>query len=444
MSSDAARPASRPRAALVANPVKTDVERLWAAMRSLSTAHGWAAPLRFDTTPDDAGRGRAAEALAAGASLVVAAGGDGTVREVAEALLDEDAELGIVPAGTGNLLARNLGIPVNGTPQAALEAVFAGSSQLIDIGVAEVERASRIRERFHFTVLCGVGIDAQMIANTDAGLKRRVGWVAYVGGIARALGLSQNLSVRVRFDGRRTISTHANSVLIGNCGELPGGVLLMPEASITDGLLDVALLRPSGVLGWLQVWTRLLTQSDPLSRAAYGRKILIRRRETRALRYEQSRVVDVRLKTPTEFEVDGDAVGEVVAIHARVDDKALRVRVPQSPRGSAAQQGADVISRTIADVQGTLADVHETVANRWQRRRARWFRILGRLRGARRAAGRARGAEVGALELEPGALEEAAAESGAAGASRPADERAWDAAERSRPSGSSRSEGAER
>src|SRR5699024_8941269 len=111
------------------------------------------------------------------------AGGDGTVRAVAEHLADSeaDADLGIVPLGTGNLLARNLGVPIDDI-DAAVERAVAGESRRIDIGWAEADEW-----RYAFAVMAGFGIDAHMITETDDDLKDRAGWVAYVESLGRAV-----------------------------------------------------------------------------------------------------------------------------------------------------------------------------------------------------------------------------------------------------------------
>src|SRR6185437_8952678 len=166
-------------AAVVYNPVKVDVAHVKAAVRTAATHAGWREPLWLETTEEEEGQAQTRQALEQGATLVVAAGGDGTVRAVAEALRGSDASLGILPSGTGNLLARNLDLPLTDLDEACTIA-FAGEDRPIDIGIASLTRADGDDSEHAFLVMAGLGIDAAMIANTKSTLKRRFGWLAYV------------------------------------------------------------------------------------------------------------------------------------------------------------------------------------------------------------------------------------------------------------------------
>ncbi|CAG7844586.1 Putative lipid kinase BmrU [Pseudoclavibacter triregionum] len=346
-------------AAIIANPVKVDVAALRRAVAEAERAHGWPESLWLETSEDDPGFGQAREALERGATLLVPAGGDGTVRAVAEVLGEHLADgggraaLGAIPAGTGNLLARNLGVEI-GSITAAVEVAFGGREREIDYGIAEIERPDGERELTAFTVLCGVGIDAAMIANTDSELKAKVGWLAYVGGILRSVRGGRSLRLRFRIDGGVTQTTHANTIMIGNCGILPGNVVLLPDATIDDGELDIALLRPKGLLGWLQIWIRMLVQSGLLQRTEWGKRMLIDGRPIRALNYSRCEEIVIRLDSgPQEFEVDGDAAGEIVAARVRVRPRGLVVMAPaETPRS--AVEAADAAIARLQSVVGQL------------------------------------------------------------------------------------------
>ena len=130
----------------------------------------------------------------------VVRGGDGTVRAVAEYLAETKAaaELGIVPLGTGNLLARNLGIAHNDL-SAAFERAIAGEPQRIDLGWAAVELDGRV-ERHAFAVMAGFGIDAHMITETNDDLKEKAGWLAYVESLGRAVSASENIELALTIE----------------------------------------------------------------------------------------------------------------------------------------------------------------------------------------------------------------------------------------------------
>ena len=173
-------------AALVLNPVKVDGDRLHHSLITRSAHHGWAPPRVYETTVEDPGAEATRRALADGAAAVLVAGGDGTVRAVAEAMAGSEVPFVILPGGTGNLFARNLSLPLtHHTPM--MDALFTGFTHPIDIGWATLTREDGTEDEHGFVVLAGMGLDADMIANTNPDLKKSVGWVAYLDGAARSL-----------------------------------------------------------------------------------------------------------------------------------------------------------------------------------------------------------------------------------------------------------------
>jgi diacylglycerol kinase family enzyme len=154
-----------PHAAVVYNPVKVDALRLRASVAAAAAAAGWGESLWFETTTADAGQAATRQALRQGASVVIAAGGDGTVRAVAEGLRDSGVAIAIVPTGTGNLLARNLRLPL-GNLDVSVALAFEGAERAVDVGVASATRADGTTRDHVFLVMAGVGLDAEMIVNT--------------------------------------------------------------------------------------------------------------------------------------------------------------------------------------------------------------------------------------------------------------------------------------
>ena len=169
------------RVAFVANPSKDGVAEMQErAMRACSIRY-LPQPMWFETTEEDPGAGQARQAVAAGADVVVAVGGDGTVRAVAEALAGTDVAMAILPMGTGNLFARNLDLPINDS-SALMRAALEGADRAVDVGYMDIERASASHGesgRHIFLVMAGAGIDAEMVAGANPTLKRRLGWMAY-------------------------------------------------------------------------------------------------------------------------------------------------------------------------------------------------------------------------------------------------------------------------
>lgn len=319
-------PSTRTRlAAVVYNPVKVDLEALRRVVAAEETGAGWAETRWIETSEEDPGGGAAREALDAGARLVIAAGGDGTVRAVAEVVAGTDASLGLLPAGTGNLLARNLDLTLDDMEH-AIRTAFRGRDRAIDTGWIEARREDGSVSNQLFLVMAGIGLDAKMLAGTDEGLKAKVGWLAYVGALARALRDSNRIAMRYSVDGHRTRQVHAHTVIIGNCGTLTADILLLPDAVIDDGVFDIVFFRPSSVIGWLQVFRKVLWENGVLRRIRGGDRFLTG--DIDALHYLRGGHLTVKLSAPEEIELDGDPMGRVTAFRARVERGALRVRVP--------------------------------------------------------------------------------------------------------------------
>ncbi|MGW8482151.1 diacylglycerol/lipid kinase family protein [Microbacterium sp. NPDC055903] len=316
------------RLALVYNPIKVDEARLRASVSRLAAEAGWPEPAFHTTTVDDAGQGCARDALDAGATAVLVAGGDGTVRAVAEAMAGTGIPLGIVPSGTGNLLARNIGLPLSDA-EAIIRAAIDGRTLAIDIGWARLTRTDGTDEEHAFVVLAGMGLDADMIANTRPDLKKSVGWVAYVDGAARSLVAAKPFRIVYQVDESRLHSAKAHSVLFANCGMLPAGISLVPTASITDGALDIAVIQPAGPLGWFGVWRKIWWDNSILRRSRIGRLALERRGKNASVRYLHGLVAEAAATEPTPIELDGDEFGRAVRIVCRVDPDALLLAVPE-------------------------------------------------------------------------------------------------------------------
>jgi len=323
----AARKTDQRHAAVVFNPIKVDEEKLRADVDDAAKTAGWSNTHWYPTSEEDAGQGRTAEALADGATVVLAAGGDGTVRAVAEALRDSGVPIALVPSGTGNLLARNLELPLTNQVE-SIGAAFDGADRTIDLGVAAFEREDGGTDEHVFLVVAGLGIDAKMIAKTNPKLKKAVGWLAYIDGVGRAIPELHSVKLKYTLDGAPWRDLSAHSILIGNCGSLPGGILLMPDAQPDDGVLDIAVLRPRGPFGWLKVWNKIAWENGVLRKSALGRSIIDLRKDVRDVTYVQGKVIELKLEAPQEVQIDGDEFGTAVAVTVTVDPGALLVKVP--------------------------------------------------------------------------------------------------------------------
>lgn len=315
-----------PVAAVVYQPFKTDLAALRSAVSLHEQQSGWATTRWYETEAEDAGVAVARRAVAEGANLVLASGGDGTVRAVAEALRGTGVPLAVVPQGTGNLLARNLGMPL-GKPEEAVRAAFYGRNRPIDLGVLSIVREDDSEDEHVFLVLAGMGLDARAISATRATLKKRLGWLAYVDAGVRTMLKDRPLQIHYSVDRSPLKSLSVYTVMIGNCGLLPGGVLLIPDAKLDDGLLDVVALRPLGAFSWLRIWHKIGWENGVLRKSKVGRRVIDLVNDTRHVTYLRSQTYSLSVATPEPIQLDGDDFGLALAARGRVDPGALIVRV---------------------------------------------------------------------------------------------------------------------
>jgi diacylglycerol kinase family enzyme len=295
------------RVAVVVNPAKAVGDELRGALVRLCETQGWAEPLWLETTVEDPGEGQAREALEAGVDVVIAAGGDGTVRCVAEVLAGTGVPLGLVPLGTGNLLARNLGIDLTDPVSAAYD-VLNGTESTVDVVRATLDHSD---DEKVFLVMAGLGYDAAIMADTVDVLKDRMGWLAYVeAGIRKLPG--KPVKAKISIDGARPIGRRIRSVMIGNCGRIMGGVEIFPEAKFDDGVLDLLVMSPKGRLGWLGVVA-----------GVFGKN----KNETESVDYFQGKSAEITLDHEQEFQLDGDHLGTGKHLSVRVEPDALKIRM---------------------------------------------------------------------------------------------------------------------
>jgi diacylglycerol kinase (ATP) len=314
-------------AAVVYNPIKVDLDAIKRVVAAAEADAGWAETLWFETSKEDPGQGAAQAAIDAGATVVIAAGGDGTVRAVAEIVHQSDASLALLPSGTGNLLARNLDLSLDNLEH-SITTAFSGTERKVDIARIEIRHEDDSVSKHAFLVMAGLGLDAKMLASTDDELKAKIGWLAYVGAILTALRDKNQLRMKYSLDGGSTQSVRAHTMIVGNTGLLTANVLLLPEAVIDDGQFEIVMLRPEGFLSWVQILVKVLWENGVLRRTALGRKMMSK--EVDALNYVKGSQITVKLNHPEEIELDGDGFGTATAFKAQVLPGGLRVRVPQA------------------------------------------------------------------------------------------------------------------
>jgi diacylglycerol kinase family enzyme len=310
------------RAAVIYNPVRMDLARVKRTVAKWEKREGWSDSLWIATTLETSTETVVRHVLDAGIDLVIAAGGDGTVSEVASALRRSRVPLGILPVGTANLLARNLHLPLNNLG-AATRIAFTGVDRAIDVGVLSYRLESGATGVRPYFVMAGFGIDADMVEGTDVLAKTRFGWLADVRPIVRSAYRTSRASVTWSLDGGTPVSARLHTLIVGNCSTITAGIRLLPAAEVDDGLLDVLAVRSligrdrRRFVNWMAPYQGPIPSTAPPTDADGG--------ET--FRYRRAATVVMTLHDPTTFQADGDLIGSVERAEFSLDPLAVTVRV---------------------------------------------------------------------------------------------------------------------
>jgi diacylglycerol kinase (ATP) len=288
------------RVAVVAHAAKTTGGGLLELRRALEDA-GIADPLWYEVPKSRKAPKQVRRALDDGAELVFAWGGDGTVQRCIDVLAGTGTPLAIVPAGTANLLATNLGIPDDIT--AAVQTGLEGGRRAIDVGRINGER---------FAVMAGAGLDAAMIRDADDGLKDRVGRIAYLWTGARNVD-AKPFRAKIRVDGATWFDDRASCVLVGNVGKLFGGVEAFEHARPDDGMLELGVVTADGLVEWARTIARTAvgsTAKSPFVQVTRGRKI------------------EAELSRKVLYELDGGDREKTNSLEVDVEPGAIQICVP--------------------------------------------------------------------------------------------------------------------
>jgi diacylglycerol kinase (ATP) len=286
---------------VIAHPEKTLGDGL-GALRTALAARGIPDPAWREASSGDSVPALVAELVEEGVDLLFVWGGDGTVQQCVDAVGTAPVTLAIMPAGTANLLARNLGIPDD--LEGALDVGLSGRRRKLDIGSVNGER---------FSVIAGIGFDAVMVREADGGLKDRLGRLAY---IATGIGAVEREAVqaRVAIGGDTWFEGPSTSVLVGNMGDLFGGLSVFPDADPEDGLLNVGVVTAESATEWARTVGAAMVGrpgSSPFVEMTVGTR------------------VDISLVEALPYELDGEARPETDHLEFHVEPAAVSICAPE-------------------------------------------------------------------------------------------------------------------
>jgi diacylglycerol kinase (ATP) len=245
---------------------------------------------------------RVEELVDQGIDLLFVWGGDGTVQRAIDAVVGKPVTLAILPAGTANLLATNLGLPED--LEACVRIGLDGARRGLDVGKVNGE---------HFGVMAGAGLDAMMIRAADAGLKDRVGRIAYVWTGAKNVQLDP-VGMTIDVDGARWFKGEASCVLVGNAGDVFAGLSVFPDAVLDDGYLDLGVVTADGAWEWARTLGRGVVgdvSASPFVNTTTGRSF------------------EIRLASPMPYQLDGGDRKASTKLKVKVKPSAITLCVPE-------------------------------------------------------------------------------------------------------------------
>lgn len=254
------------------------------------------------TTPESGAKALAEQALKDGADLLAVSGGDGTVMEAMSALVGTQTPIAVLPAGTGNLLSINLGIPT--TVPDAVQVALSGKPYALDLARTEQGR--------YFAIMGGMGMDAQMIADTDRKAKDKLGKWAYFQAAFKNLP-RRRAYIDIYLDENPPLRRRAKTVLLANMGKITGGLSVLPDASPNDGLLDVGIVKAATLAHWAHLM---------------GSALLGRAHRDAALEVHQARKVTLVPRHEQPIQFDGEDGGRTKTLTVEIVPHAVYVLLP--------------------------------------------------------------------------------------------------------------------
>ena len=293
----------------VVNPARKHHDRVWQLVQDHCAALGYPPPTLLATTIAEPGGAQAQAALEAGADLVIVAGGDGTIRNVSNVLAHTGVPIGIIPTGTANIFHLNA-IGKMKRLDTSVRTALLGPDISLDTGMVRLEFASGEQLTDRFLVVIGVGRDALSLDGVSDRVKKITGPGAYfASGIPQLARKPLPMTVAIDNDPPETMASW--SVLVGNCGVVPGRITIMPRANLADGKLNLLRVAPKSLVGWVPIaWRGLRGHHSPV----------------RGLVDADVERVQIVPQQPAAVQVDGDVVHKVARVEISVDPASLVIR----------------------------------------------------------------------------------------------------------------------
>jgi diacylglycerol kinase (ATP) len=273
-------------------------------LREILASEGVTDPLWYEVKKSRRAPKYARRAAAKGADVLFVWGGDGSVQRCIDAVAGTGTAVAILPAGTANLLAANLGIPHDLAQ--AVRVGLHGDRRRLDTGSVNGER---------FMVMAGAGFDAQMISDADRGAKDRLGPAAYIVTGLKSLTARRSRAA-VKVDGRLFFAGRLSCVLAANVGKILGGVEAFPQAQPDDGRLELAVVTAGNPVEWART---------------FGRLALGHPDQSRFVRVTAGRKFTVRFDRKVRYELDGGARPATTKLRIKVRPASVTVCVPGRP-----------------------------------------------------------------------------------------------------------------
>lgn len=323
---------------VIFNPVSGtgDPDERRKAISDALAEHGYTCQIEATTKENGAGK-MAHEALSRKVDLLVVSGGDGTVMEVLQAAIGSNVPVAVIPAGTGNLLSVNLGIPSK-VPD-AVHIALSGKPFKLDLG--------KTGNGEYFAIMGGIGLDAQMIHDADREAKRKLGKAAYLWAALKNIK-RRHAYVEITLDGQAPLRRRAKMVIVANMGKVTGGLEAIPTASPNDGLLDVGIVSAETMGQWLRL---------------IGYALMGRTQSAPELDVRQAKKIRIRTPWPQPAQLDGESEGDVELWDIEAVPEAVQIMLPidapaaadtkTSPEKAAAEQA----DRNFGFLTGVLVSI---------------------------------------------------------------------------------------